>query len=352
MPRFDRHLWRLAGRLENRIARLHSRTVNVSLDHQEWQRIERLAARMNDIADRPWRVASDHVCWQLLTGLQRLRSGLGTIFQGLPEGGRFLRPPKQKLIYEELVAARDEFDDFVVDLRRQTLSVMTSEVELEGIYLGRFRILLDLQTLSESVNYSVTAESPNRAAARSDVTHPHVMDDRLCEGDAKAPLSSALRTGRFCDFFQIIEQTLHSYNPDSAYASLAEWNDHTTCHSCGDRIPEYEGHYCDQCEADTCEDCCTSCGHCHGSACDLCIEKCSTCDDGFCSTCLEACPRCSTSVCPDCLTDSLCKECHANSLKTNTADAAIPETGADTASPEAPVHAHRLGETAVPAGSG
>jgi hypothetical protein len=353
MPPFDRHLWRLAGRLAERIARLQRPDRSIVFDNALWFRARGLKSRLDSISEQNWQVAGEHLRWQLVSTIQRLHAGLGTILRDLPAGGRIPVLPNQHQMYEELLAVQDEFEDFDFDVRRRTLSVTTDEITLEDVALGRFRILLDVTSLGSASCFRVSAKTPNYSASRSDVTHPHVLDDYLCEGDADAPLDCALRTGRLGDFFQIVQQTLKTYNAESAYASLDNWEDTTTCHSCGDSVPEHSTRYCDRCSADTCQDCSRSCPHCGDSACDYCIDRCPGCEEQSCGSCLQSCQRCQLLHCPDCLTESSCEACHALAFpSTDSAGDASATTITTTTSSDTPVFADSVGQAAVPAGSG
>jgi len=287
MPSFDPHLWRLAGRLADRVAKLHPQTNLNRLDHAAWMSARRLESRLDELASRNWQTARTHVRWQLQSSLRWLQSSLGNLLKDLPPVCRLTEPPNPRQVYEELLATRDEFDDFEFDLRQQTLSVTTDSITLEETLLGRFRIVLDFANLSANVCYRVVAETPHPAASQLDATHPHVMNERLCEGDGGAALEEALRTGRMCDFFQIINLTLQTYNASSAYASLNEWEEGAECRACGDRLSEDDSYCCDDCGATTCENCCTCCQHCGVSACDSCIQSCPNCGEKSCSACLD-----------------------------------------------------------------
>ena len=341
MPPFDSHLWRLAGRLQLRIAAIPSAPVP-ALDQSLWLSARRFEERRVNIAHRPWLVALQKLTNQLVCTIGRLQNQLQHLVRTLPEESH-RTSPSQRFLYEELVATREEFSDFEIDLRKNTVSVTTDEILLEGIELGRFRIQLDLPDLSYGSNcYSVTALSPNRASSRDDVTHPHVMDEQLCEGNGAIPLQMALRTGRISDFFLIVDRTLHTYNADSAYASLSNWEDQSTCDCCGDSVSEDGCYYCDACEHNTCPECTTSCSQCAGSACDSCIEHCPDCAKRLCADCLTPCRACHRRCCPDCQTDSLCEKCH------------VPETNDEKTSPtivptDAAVQSDGLGQALVPA---
>lgn len=341
MPLFDRHLWRLAGRIQRQLAAMPNSYPRV-LDDSLWANARRIHERRIDVARRQWPLARQRLTSQLISMLGQLQAQLQHFVRDLTDESRAVFP-SQRFLYEELLATREEFESFQFDLRANTLSVRTDDILLEEIELGRFRIQLDILDLSQEFHcYRVIAQSPNRAASRDDVTHPHVVDDQLCEGDGALSLRMALRNGRLCDFFLIVDRVLQTYNPSSAYVSLHEWDNGTTCECCGDRVPEYARYYCDACEQDTCEECSKSCSHCGSSACDSCIERCPECDKRSCANCLTPCRECQRRCCPDCQTDSLCEDCDAPETDDDeTTPATVP---ADTA-----VQSNGLGETLVPA---
>lgn len=293
---FDRSLWRLAGRLEARLTCRDPQHVPQRLDQAGWLAARRLESRLEQIAGRHWAAAGDHLSWRFQHSLQLLQTSLGQLQQQLSSQGTYSGPPLQRQLYEELQATVDTFPDCTFDLRQQTLTVITEPITLEETYLGPFRIELDLKTLGGTATYRVIAENPNCSAASPDVAHPHVSCESLCEGDGSASLDCALRTGRFSDFFQIVIQTLQTYNAHSAYASLDEWEDCTACHACGDRVSERDCCYCDTCHDSTCENCSTSCPQCGDSACDVCIRHCEQCGESACTDCLEQTHRTCVAV--------------------------------------------------------
>lgn len=341
MPPFDPALWRLAGRIQRQIAAIPQPHIP-ALDHSLWLAARRIQERRVHITHRPWPAARHRLTSQLTATLGRLQEQLQSLTRALTNENH-PELPSQRFLYEELVAVREEFEDFEFDLRKNTLSITTDDIQLEGIELGRFRIQLDVPELSRGAHcYRVIALSPNRAASRDDATHPHVVDHELCEGDGALPLQMALRSGRLCDFFVIVDRILQTYNSSSAYVSLNSWEDDATCECCGDRVPEYSRYYCDACEHDTCEECATSCSHCGSSACDSCIERCPDCDKRSCAACLTSCRVCQQRCCPDCQTDSLCEDCDApETHDEETIPATVPAV--------ATVQSDSLGETLVPA---
>ena len=343
MPPFDPHLWRLAGRLQRQIAAIPTPPTPI-LDQSLWLSARRAQGLRVSIARRPWRVARDKSTSQLVFALERLQNQIQHLIRGLSDESR-INLPAHRFLYEELLDTREEFPGFEIDLRKNTVSVTTGEIHLEGIELGRFQIQLDILALARDTHcYRVLALTPNRAASRDDATHPHVLDDQLCEGEGTIPLQLALQAGRLSDFFLIVDRTLHTYNSESAYVSLNNWEDHTTCDCCGDRVSECDRYFCEDCEHASCDECSTSCSHCDGSACDACIQRCPHCDKRSCAACLTPCQACQRRCCPDCQTDSLCEDCHAP--ETNDEETPPPTT---TLPADAAVQSNRVGEALVPA---
>src|SRR5690606_3706651 len=103
------------------------------------------------------------------------------------------------------------------DPKWSRVTVVTDDIQLEGIPLGPFKIKLDWSRLGDSQPYEVIAVEANPASSSDDVTHPHVQDNRLCEGDGRQALQKALAQGRLFDFFVLVRQILTTYNPSSAY---------------------------------------------------------------------------------------------------------------------------------------
>ncbi len=250
MPPFDPLLWRLAGRLAIHVAALTHRALDIDLAPRAVDSARQLLDQLQAASERGWAAAAEHLGWQLRTQLHDCQSRVQAALQSLSSGTLLQPPPTQRLIYDELVAVRTEFAEFSFDLPDETVTVFTDEITLEGINLGRFEIRLQGRELG-GTPYIIIPESPHYPSSRSDVPHPHVLGERLCEGDASAPLAHALRTGRFSDYFQIIQQTLSSYNSESPYVSLDAWHG-ADCHACGGCVSDDDSSYCENCEATVC----------------------------------------------------------------------------------------------------
>lgn len=219
-------------------------------------------------------------------------------------------PPTLRSVYEDLRQLYDEFDPVTVDLRGRTVAVETEPITLEDRYLGPFKIELDLKALQRGVRhgvYKAIALDPHPAGSRENVTHPHVRDQELCEGDATAAVRSALSEGRLCDFFTVVRSVLQTYNAGSPYVALDQW-DGLACHDCGDTMDSDDSQYCESCNHDFCESCMSYCRVCEESACRSCLDTCGNCDKSTCSDCLSDCALCGKPRCKNCLDQ--CNACH------------------------------------------
>src|SRR5262249_40832646 len=127
-------------------------------------------------------------------------------------------------IVSDLLALADEFEDVQLDLKEHTVGALTPGIELEGVHLGPFRIVLSWERIGPAPHpYRVYGQEPYHPQDREDVTHPHVLDHQLCEGDGSGSIKAALSAGRLYDFFLLVRQILGTYNAESAYVSLADW---------------------------------------------------------------------------------------------------------------------------------
>jgi hypothetical protein len=73
------------------------------------------------------------------------------------------------------------------------------------------------------------------------VTHPHVCNGQLCEGDGAAPIKAALGSGRLLDFFVLVGQILETYNDASAHVTLDNWEGRS-CNDCGTNVVRRKQH--------------------------------------------------------------------------------------------------------------
>jgi len=215
-------------------------------------------------------------------------------------------------IYAELLQMEQEFGDVKFDLEGKFLSVTTDPITLEGIPLGPFEVSLPINRISKLYSdspYRVIALKPNPASCNESVTHPHVSDEMLCEGEGHVAIRIALEQGRICDFFTMIVNILQTYNPSSPHVALDEW-DGISCYDCGCTVDKENAYYCSSCERDFCE-CCTSyCHSCDETICLGCGTECPDCGELVCESCLIECSQCGSRLCRCCAEEGdLCSEC-------------------------------------------
>ena len=229
-----------------------------------------------------------------------------------------IRMPSARDVADEIEALHNEFDSVRISRAKHTVDVTTESIELEGVYLGRFRITLD----KPSRAYQVEALDPNPAATCESYSHPHVDGETLCAGDGKTAIDAALSQGRVCDFFVLVRQILNTYNSGSAYVQLDDWFA-SECGDCGDSTYRDDMRQCVRCDVEICRDCVSSCGECNDDFCSGCTSGCAVCDSETCATCLRECNGCDKSICERCLEDDECSECQEQH---ETDKAATPET--------------------------
>ena len=189
---------------------------------------------------------------------------------------------KQSEIARDLLVLQEEFPSVTVDLAACELAVTTEPIELEDLPLGPFEIRLDWQELSGTLPYKVVALEPNPARSNDSVTHPHVSDGTLCEGNGRLAIRSALKEGRLVDFFAIVRQLLETYAKGHAYVEIGDWHGRP-CGDCGYHISDDYGLSCTRCEDTVCDECLLTCGGCQ---------------EGFCGQCIGNCRACGAACCP------------------------------------------------------
>ena len=253
--------------------------------------------------------------------------------------------PKLTDIIAELSQIEQEFGSFSFDRVEKAISIVTESITLEDIVLGPFEIKLFLNNIDKIVAgspYKIIAINPNPAGTNSDVTHPHVSCEQLCEGDGHIPIQKSIQHGRLCDFFTIIVQILQTYNPDSPYVSIYEWEG-VPCHDCGCTVTEDNCYYCEDCEYDYCSECSSYCQICETTICLGCSYECPICQDHACSHhCTAVCEECEETLCKNCINeDGLCNNCQEQRKEQEDEEQqTIPTT-------EPEIHSDSLGKTAL-----
>jgi len=218
---------------------------------------------------------------------------------------------QQADIFRDLQALQTEFAGYQFQPVGKLLSVATAPVQLEGTWLGTFQISLEVASLSrvDHGHYEVIALDPYPASSNDDVVHPHVQAGTLCAGDAQMAIWMALKQGRLLDFFQLVNNVLHTYNSSSAYVSLDDWGA-VNCYDCGQLNDSDDCCICSGCDDRVCEACWCCCVECDEHHCSACNVPCSDCGDDVCKSCIRPCLGCGENFCSSCLNENeRCKSC-------------------------------------------
>ncbi|MBN2137328.1 MAG: hypothetical protein JW720_05955 [Sedimentisphaerales bacterium] len=221
------------------------------------------------------------------------------------------KPPTLSQIVEELNQLQDEFGNVDFDKGEDSISVVTDPITLEDIPLGPFKIQLELGKLKDLYGnrpYRVIALNPNPASTDDNITHPHVTSQKLCEGNGAAALTASLEQGRLADFFSMVRSILNTYNPDSPYVALADW-DGEPCYDCGYTMTSEDSYFCSFCEHTYCDQCSSYCRICEETACLGCSGQCPHCEQLACPNCITRCSNCEELCCESCIEDDLCPTC-------------------------------------------
>ncbi len=312
MTRRNSALLRLAVSIRDRFVAGRNREPDCDLPKTTWECAAALTRRIQRAAELNCGLAQRRLQHDLAEVLLELQQALAAKADQLRSCRGNDPAPSACDLHEDLLALYEEFDSVSFSRRDRTLSVTTEPIELEGIGLGPFEIRLNWDDLSAGHRgeYRVIALTPHPAAANESVTHPHVQDEALCEGDGQMPIRRALADGRLLDFFQIVAGILRTYNSGSPHIALADWYG-IECHDCGTSVGEDDSWSCEGCGSRICSECYFSCTGCDGILCTECVTCCEGCDMHVCPSCFRTCTRCDEELCRGCLdTQERCETCH------------------------------------------
>jgi hypothetical protein len=320
----------------------------ISLPQHAWNLCRELVRLHSDVQARGWRTATEHVERRIAGSLESLINEARHSARSCSSDSHLHVRTSLRTLVDDLSALTAEFDEVEFDLRKKRLWVETDPIELEGLALGRFRIVLRWSRLGENRPYFLEALDPNEAAGDSSVTHPHVRDDALCEGDGKAAIRAALEEGRLFDFFLLVRQILETYNSSSAYVRIEDWVG-VKCVDCGSTTDREEASSCERCDSDLCSDCMSSCSDCGRSSCSECQSHCQGCECDFCRRCLNDCDGCGDAFCINCLTDGMCDTCLETSEEPDEDLEPVAAEATTIAPPDPQVHADGVGQVSLSA---
>ena len=290
MSRSNTYLARAAIAIRAAAAGNPARPTSAELPRTAWQYCDDLVRKIRRAIERGWYLAAAELAFNLRYEVARLRAELGELDQQFTTSADHVVSATE--IYRDLMALGDEFSEWSCDRATKTLSVTTAPIELEGIYLGPFEIRLHWDRIRSggADAYQVVALDPRPSATRDDVTHPHVRQEELCEGEGRQPIRRALAEGRLLDFFLLVSNLLQSYNAESPFVALADWFAES-CADCGSLVDEEDRYVCTECDSSLCDECQRQCSNCGDSFCSDCVGPCEGCDDQFCQSCLAAVRR-------------------------------------------------------------
>lgn len=330
-----RTLIKTASSIQQALGELRKQRYLVSLERlanlvKQFRELGVEARKLGLSLARNWFSAADRCCSRANRSLNEIPFTVTRIRQ-LTEGP-CPKVPKLSFLVAELKQLQQEFGSVHFDRENDSISVETDPVELDGVYLGPFRIELQLNKLCELYGaspYFVAALDPHPAATDESVTHPHVSNEKLCEGDGAVTIRVALEQSRLCDFFTMVRSILNSYNPDSPYVSLDDWGGEP-CYDCGYVASREDTYYCYYCEHDFCSECSTYCRLCEETICLGCSGECPYCEERVCKNCFSRCTECEELCCQSCLEESVCPNCKEEMEKENEErECKITETNQD-----------------------
>lgn len=176
------------------------------------------------------------------------------------------------------------------------------------IELGQFKIQIfaDDWGTKNLQHIKAIALQPHPALGRPSCTHPHVDQQTICFGSAKAAAELCLKQRQPLGLMRLVWRVLSTYNPVSPFYYLEQW-DGVKCPHCGRNFPRLDS--CPNCREKTCPECleyCVKCGKC------LCITcnsqtrmihcehdyQGATCSNLVCQGHHTTCHYCGKNLCP------------------------------------------------------
>ena len=310
-PLSEKGFWRLAGAIRDRLCAGQTnryREVQTQVQHliADLAELDAVRSNLSRCLSRGWTAAASSLAEEALRLFRNLHyTGQEAVKAAeKPE----IPVPSMREVLEELLQAEEEFEGLQYYPEDEILSVTTDAVELEGVFLGNFEVQLLIPAIGDPNHrnlYQIVALDPHPSLRNDSVTHPHVNDQRLCAGDAGAAIEMALAGGRICDFFMLVRSVLTTYNRDSAYVTLEDWEG-SSCYDCGSIMSEDDSFFCTSCENDFCGECSSYCHRCEETTCRGCLAPCPVCEESTCNGCLTTCPECGRILCRRCREEGEC----------------------------------------------
>jgi hypothetical protein len=342
----ERNALQAAVLIHEQLAGKSTPSPAVYLPEYAWATIARLHRQAEMANSRGWHRAAKRLSEDLAEAIRRCHRDLEMALRSLDSSSLPRKVSTSAEIYRDILALGTEFDETDIGLGEHKLSVTTDSIALEGIELGRFQICLDWQRLGSGQAYRVLALDPNPSAKNEDVTHPHVQDETLCEGEGRMAIQAALAQGRLLDFFLLVSQLLHTYGKGSAYVELDRWHG-LACDDCGTSVAEDDCYHCQSCGSNLCDDCRMWCAACEESYCSACLIPCPVCERDFCRGCMQTCSQCHKKVCARCMDDDVCQTCNEEQSQEDNDNDNDQPTSHDGQQPAGPADADQRSQGAL-----
>ncbi len=171
---------------------------------------------------RGWYAAADVFLRRFMYRLEQAVEDLGAR-DAVDLGKRWRSAAASRPIVEEFRALAADAVFAGVDTASGEVMVTTHDIVLDGVNFGPFQVVLpDLASLP-CLHVTVIPRAPFTNPSASNVSHPHVLDNRLCLGRGEAAVRAAICEGRLHDYFLIVWRLLLTYQPASAYMPLEAW---------------------------------------------------------------------------------------------------------------------------------
>jgi hypothetical protein len=298
---FQRLALRAARKIHAHLSGLAGRPAAPDLPQASWNELSKTLANLHAAERRGWSVARQSLALEVDYLAGRVKRELEQLRQSLPAGPASVTIPAAGQIARDLFSLETEFAEVELNLRSRTVGVRTDPITLENVDLGNFWIVLHWDRIGQRSTYEIQAQVPSRPSGADGVIHPHVQDQRLCEGRGASAIRAALQSGRLSDFFLLVRQILENYNAPSAYVSLADWQNTIACGECGTPLRANACSRCEGCDRACCADCLAACQHCGNTVCDTCCGACSPGTSRCCHACSPPAVASRPPACPSCL---------------------------------------------------
>ena len=183
MNDFQKSMWRMACSIHEALLSRARAGPGIHLASDNWRTIQQLLRKCELAKRREWDSAQNLLLTELPRRLDALRYQIDVAVTALRQYCERPGRPTLSTIYQEIQSLREEFVDVECDTRLREIRVTTEPIVLEGIYLGPFQVCLEVGRLGHPSPYRIVALDPQPAASNESVTHPHVQDESLCEGE-------------------------------------------------------------------------------------------------------------------------------------------------------------------------